>query len=95
MNLLAAKDAALRELDIRTRASVHHAVMVLRDEDKADARVHFGTPLVFSVHEAKGLEYSHVILYALVSGQRGAYAEVCNGVAPTDLMGDELNYSRV
>ena len=94
VSLLAAKDAALRELDIRTRASVHHAVMVLRDEDKADARVHFGTPLVFSVHEAKGLEYSHVILYALVSGQRGAYAEVCNGVAPTDLMGDELNYSR-
>jgi hypothetical protein len=94
VSLLAAKDAAFRELDTRTRASVHHAVVVLRDEDKADAREHFRTPLVFSVHEAKGLEYPHVILYALVSGQRGAYAEVCNGVAPADLTVEELNYSR-
>lgn len=94
VSLLAAKDAALRELDARTRASVHHAVVVLRDEDKAAAREHFRTPLVFSVHEAKGLEYPHVILYALVSGQRAAYAEVCNGVAPADLTVEELNYSR-
>ena len=35
---------------------------------------------MFAVHEAKGLEYPHVILYALVSGQRSAYAEVCDGV---------------
>ncbi len=94
VSLLAAKDAALRELDTRTRASVHHAVVVLRDEDKAGAREHFRTPLVFSVHEAKGLEYPHVILYALVSGQRSAYAEVCNGVAPADLTVEELNYNR-
>ena len=94
VSLLAAKDAALRELDTRTRASVHHAVVVLRDEDKAGAREHFRTPLVFSVHEAKGLEYPHVILYALVSGQRGAYAEVCNGVVAADLTLEELDYSR-
>jgi AAA domain/Ankyrin repeats (many copies) len=94
VSLLAAKDAALRELDTRTRGSVHHAVVVLRDEDKADAREHFRTPLVFSVHEAKGLEYPHVILYALVSGQRSAYAEVCSGVALADLAVQELNYSR-
>ena len=94
VSLLAAKDAALRDLDTRTRASVHHAVVVLRDEDKAAAREHFRTPLVFSVHEAKGLEYPHVILYALVSGQRNAYAEVCNGVTQADLTVDELNYNR-
>jgi ATP-dependent exoDNAse (exonuclease V) beta subunit len=52
------------------------------------------TPLVFSVHEAKGLEYPHVILYTLVSGQRAAYAEVCEGVRPDDLQVDELNYNR-
>ncbi len=94
VSLLAAKDAALRELDTRTRASVRHAVVVLRDEDKAGAREHFRTPLVFSVHEAKGLEYPHVILYSLVSGQRGAYAEVCNGVGLADLTVEELNFSR-
>jgi hypothetical protein len=47
---------------------------------KADARAHLHTPLVFSVHETKGLEYPHVILYTLVSGQRAAHAEVCEGV---------------
>ena len=84
----------MRDLDACTRGSVHHAVVVLRDEDKMGARAHFRTPLVFSVHEAKGLEYPHVILYALVSNQRAAYAEVCSGVTPADLTVDELHYSR-
>ena len=94
VRLLPAKDAALRDLDAQTRASVHHAVVVLRDEDKAGAREHFRTPLVFSVHEAKGLEYPHVIMYALVTNQRAAYAEVCYGVTPTDLTVEELSYNR-
>jgi hypothetical protein len=94
VRLLPAREAMLRELDAQTRASVHHAVIVLRDEDKPAAREHFRTPLVFSVHEAKGLEYPHVILYALVSSQRAAYAEVCEGVTTTDLQGDVLEYRR-
>lgn len=92
--LLPARAATLRELDAHTRASVQHAVVVLRDEDKPAAREHFRTPLVFSVHEAKGLEYPHVILYALVSGQRAAYAEVCDGVTAADLDTGALEYRR-
>ena len=94
VRLLPAREATLRELDARTRASARHAVVVLRDEDKAAAREHFRTPLVFAVHEAKGLEYPHVILYALVSGQRAIFAEVCDGVVPADLQGDALDYRR-
>lgn len=94
VRLLPARDAVLRELDARTRTSARHAVVVLRDEDKAAARAHFRTPLVFSVHEAKGLEYPHVILWCLVSGQRAAYAQVCEGVTPADLAVDELAYGR-
>ena len=94
VQLLPAREAALRELDTRTRASVRHAVIVLRDEDKPSAREHFRTPLVFSVHEAKGLEYPHVILHMLVSGQRSAYAEVCEGVSAADLQADLLEYRR-
>ena len=71
--------------DAASRASVRYAVIVLRDEDKAAARAHLGTPLVFSVHEAKGLEYPHVVLLGMVSANRGAYAEVCGGVTPGDL----------
>jgi len=94
VGLVPARTATLRELDNQTRASVHHAVIVLRDEDKPAAREHFRTPLVFSVHEAKGLEYSHVLLYSLVSGQRAAYAEVCDGVTQADLQTDVLAYRR-
>ena len=94
VQLLMAREATLRELNQRTRASVQHAVVVLRDEDKPGARAHFSTPLVFSVHEAKGLEYPHVILYALVSGQRAAYAEVCQGVTRADLQVEELEFNR-
>ncbi len=94
VRLLDAKDKTLAQLDAATRQSARHAVIVLRDEDKAAARQAFHTPLVFSVHEAKGLEYPHVLLFKLVSGQRQAYAEVCEGVSEADLAGDGFEYRR-
>jgi hypothetical protein len=92
--LVAAKDAAVKALDAATRQSAQHAVIVLRDDDKPAARERFHTPLVFSVAEAKGLEYPHVLLVDLVSSQRQAYAEVAEGVDPADLEGEELAYGR-
>ena len=94
VTLVSAKEAALKALDAASRASVQHAVIVLRDEDKAAARVHLRTPLLFSVHEAKGLEYPHVVLYNLVSGQRSAYAELADGVSATDVDREALDYRR-
>lgn len=94
VRLLDAKDKTLAQLDAATRQSARHAVIVLRDEDKPAARQALHTPLVFSVHEAKGLEYPHVLLFRLVSSQRQAYAEVCDGVLDADLQGDELDYRR-
>jgi hypothetical protein len=94
VRLLDARDKTVAQLDAATRQSARHAVIVLRDEDKAAARQVFRTPLLFSVHEAKGLEYPHVLLYELVSGQRQAYTEVCEGVSEADLQGDELDYRR-
>ncbi|MGH8829797.1 MAG: AAA family ATPase, partial [Polaromonas sp.] len=94
VQLLADKDGTRRELNAKTRASTQFAVLVLRDEDKAAVRAQFQTPLVFSVHEAKGLEYANVILVDMVSGQRQAFAEIAQGVQPQDLAGDTLDYSR-
>ena len=94
VRLLDARDKTVAQLDAATRQSARHAVIVLRDEDKAAARQAFHTPLVFSVHEAKGLEYAHVLLFKLVSSQRQAYAEVCDGVTEADLQGDDLDYRR-
>lgn len=94
VRLVDAKDRTLAQLDAATRHSARHAVIVLRDEDKPAARQVFHTPLVFSVHEAKGLEYPHVLLFRLVSSQRQAYAEVCDGVSEADVQGDALDYRR-
>ncbi len=94
VRLLDAKERTLAQLDAATRQSARHAVIVLRDDDKPAARRAFHTPLVFSVHEAKGLEYPHVLLFDLVSGQRQAYAEVCEGVSEADLQGEALDYRR-
>ena len=94
VRLLKAEEKALKALDASSRASVRSAVIVLRDEDKAAARAHFRTPLVFSVHEAKGLEYPNVILFNLVSGNRAVYADLCRDVVAADLEADELDYRR-
>ena len=85
--------ALRREVDDRTRRSTRFAVIVLRDEDKAAAREAFSTPLVFSVHEAKGLEYDHVLLFRLVSSAAREFRECAAGIAPSDLDGT-LAYAR-
>jgi ATP-dependent exoDNAse (exonuclease V) beta subunit len=92
--LLKSDDKILRALNATSRASVRYAVIVLRDEDKAAARAHFATPLIFSVHEAKGLEYPNVILFQMISANRGPFAEVCRDAAPGDLEGEELDFRR-
>jgi hypothetical protein len=94
VRLMPFKEAMTKQLDAVTRVSVKHAVIVLRDEDKSTARASFRTPLVFSVHEAKGLEYPHVILFNIVSGQRAAFTEVCDGVSAKDLDKQVLDYRR-
>ncbi|RYZ75134.1 MAG: ATP-dependent helicase, partial [Proteobacteria bacterium] len=64
------KDKALLDLNNKTKLSSKHAVIVLDDTSKDKARRYFQTPLVFSVREAKGLEYENVILYNIVSDNR-------------------------
>jgi hypothetical protein len=98
VELLRDTGEVLAELDQRSRQSARVAVLVLRDEDKTAARAHFRTPLVFSVREAKGLEYDSVILYRFVSSARAEYGQVADGVRPAELAADEqrddLDYRR-
>jgi hypothetical protein len=92
--LLADSDKVRRSLNAQTRRSTRFAVLVLRDEDKPEARKQFDTPLIFSVHEAKGLEYDSIVLFRFVSDNRAAFADIADGVSPTDLASEELHYSR-
>lgn len=91
--LLPDQQAVRAELDSKTRRSTKFAVVVLQAEHKAAAQQYFGTPLVFSIHEAKGLEYENVILYNLVSAASGRFRAVCEGVDAAALQG-EWKYAR-
>ena len=94
VTVLSDKDGVKKELNQKTRQSTQFAVLVMRDEDKQEARAHFQTPLIFSIHEAKGLEYENIVLYRFVSGNRARFAEIVEGVTSADLEVDELGYHR-
>jgi hypothetical protein len=93
VELLPNRDAAVRDLDAKTHRSTRFAVIVLREDDKAEAARRFRTPLLFSVQEAKGLEYDSLILYNLVSGAREEFQTLADGVSPADLQA-EIAYAR-
>jgi hypothetical protein len=92
--LMEDKDALKRDLDRKIHKSTQFAVLVMRDEDKAAAREYFSTPLLFSIHEAKGLEYENIVLYRFVSSYRREFSEITAGVTPQDVQTDTLDYRR-
>jgi hypothetical protein len=82
-----------RELDNKTKASTRFAVIVMSAEQKPAAQQHFGTPLIFTIQEAKGLEYENIILYNFLSQEEVRYREISKGVEAADLQYD-LKYAR-
>lgn len=67
MVFLESNDKIKAELNQNTKGSTNFAVIVMRNEDKTEARKIFKTPLLFSIHEAKGLEYDNIILVNFIS----------------------------
>ncbi len=93
VTLLANLDAVTQDLNRRTAASTRFAILVLHSEQKAAVRKHFRTPLVFSIQEAKGLEYENVLLYGFISSEEKRFREIIDGLESSDLQG-ELKYAR-
>jgi len=86
--------AAIRqELDSKTKASTLFAVIVMTTDQKPAAQQHFSTPLVFTIQEAKGLEYENIILYNFLSQEEARYREISKGVSLADLERD-IKYAR-
>ncbi|MES2731413.1 MAG: UvrD-helicase domain-containing protein [Bacteroidota bacterium] len=83
-----------QDLNARTRRSAQYAVLVMREEDKAEVRRFFDTPLLFSIHEAKGLEYENIILVNFISRYEKVFREIAGDVTEQDLAEEELHYSR-
>lgn len=94
LQLLEDKPETKRSLNTTTARSARYAVLVMHEEQKAAARQWFDTPLIFSVQEAKGLEYDNIILYNFISDEASAFREIAKGVNPEDLEVDELRYAR-
>jgi len=69
-------DDKKEEIAKKASNSTNWAVLVLDDKNKDSARKLFNTPLVFNIHEAKGLEYKNVVLYEFIS--HGAYNGIWN-----------------
>ncbi len=65
---------AEQEIAEKMSRSTNFAVLVLDDESKKEAQRLFDTPLVFSIQEAKGLEFENVVLYKFMSHE--AYNEI-------------------
>ena len=93
VGLLKDSDTVKRDLDRRTAASARFAILVLHPEQKAEVRQFFRTPLIFSIHEAKGLEYENVLLYGFVSCEEKRFRDIVKDLSDEDLVG-ELRYAR-
>jgi len=87
-------DKKKQDLNRRTQDSAKYAVIVPSNDHKAQAARFFKTPLIFSIHEAKGLEYENVILTDFISSHEAEFREITSGVTSGDLLQEELRYNR-
>ncbi|MFH0866697.1 MAG: UvrD-helicase domain-containing protein, partial [Bacteroidota bacterium] len=87
-------NAVKTDLNQKTRESTKFAIIVMRSEDKQEAKQYFKTPLIFSVQEAKGLEYENIILIDFISNNEKDFNEITDGIQCEHLESDELIYSR-
>lgn len=93
VTFLASSDKNVSLLNEKSLKSTKYAVIVIRDEVKEKAKQHFNTPLIFSIHEAKGLEYDNIILYDFIATEPKAFLEIIRDVSEDDLA-EVLSYRR-
>ena len=83
-----------QQMNDLTMRSTRYAVLVMRPEEKAEARKIFKTPLVFSIQEAKGLEYPNIIALNFISSSSREFHEITRGVGIEDINGEGITFSR-
>ncbi len=81
------------ELNEKKKDDVTFAVIVFDEKAKQEAIDTFQTPLVFTVKEAKGLEYKNVILFNFISNESKKFFDIISNIEKLDLE-KELKYSR-
>ena len=94
VNFFQESDKIKKELNQKTQGSTKFAVLVMDNREKSAARAFFKTPLVFSIHEAKGLEYDNIILLNFISNYDKEFREITNGVKREDILDENMRYGR-
>ena len=92
VNCLEAKPEVIKKINDATSRSTSYAILVLYANDKKRVKEFFNTPLVFTVQEAKGLEYDNIILFDFISSE-STYREISKDVHPSFLESD-FKYAR-
>lgn len=93
INFFEDNDKIKKTLNSKTEKSTKFAVLVMNNEEKGRVRKYFKTPLIFSIQEAKGLEYENIILVNFISNYDKEFREITRDVTVEDLT-DDLRYSR-
>ena len=94
INFFLNNDKIKKELNQKTQGSAKFAVLVMNNDEKARVRKFFKTPLVFSIQEAKGLEYENIILVNFISTYEKEFRQITTGITSEDLLDENLIYSR-
>jgi len=82
-----------QEINRKKKDDVTFAVLVFNEKAKKDAKKVFETPLIFTIQEAKGLEYKNIILFNFLTNETQKFSEIAKGILKSDLE-RELKYSR-
>jgi hypothetical protein len=82
----------IKEVNVKTAKSTNYAILVLHEHHKDKAKELFKSPLIFTVQEAKGLEYDNIIVYNFVSDEKN-YIDITKGTDRSFLEAD-FKYAR-
>ena len=94
VNFYLDSSAIRKQLNDSTGRSTKYALLVMTQEEKAAARKIFKTPLLFSIHEAKGLEYENIILVNFISNNSREFMQIAQGIKPADIKNESIGFSR-
>jgi len=93
IHLLNDNEKLKNELNQKTKNSIKYAVLVLNNSDKNEAKKYFETPLIFSIQEAKGLEYENIIIYNFITQNDKEFFELTREL-DSSVLEDEIKYAR-
>ena len=93
VSLLSNQASVIQELNLKTKNATFYAVITLDNVSKQIAQKYFETPLIFTVQEAKGLEYENIILFDFISPNKARYRKITQGIQSEDI-NQQIKYAR-